>query len=184
VEKIMIGSLVLAGAVAAPAQPVVLAQSSPSPVVAVAPPAPPIVRSSRIVSDVRMTDALVPAVPVRVRVTAGGQQLLNDTFRVNRNAGASYQESRSEAPDTVCPNQRYYGSQERYSLNFNLNLRDDMSNGRPGINISVRWQRPSSLPTCAGEGSREVQLTQTVPLDPGQSVTIQGDAGLEVTVSR
>jgi hypothetical protein len=52
------------------------------------------------------------------------------------------------------------------------------------INVSVSWQRPSKTVGCAGEGTRQVQLTQTVPLAPGQSVTLQGDAGLTVTVSR
>ncbi len=123
------------------------------------------------------------AIPVHVRVTAGGQELLDDSFRVSRNGGASYQESRSEAFETVCPGQHYYGSQERYSLTVNLYLRGDASSGS-AVSVSVRWQRPSKLLTCNGEGSREVQLTQTVPLAPGQAITVQGDAGLSVTVSR
>jgi len=154
--------------------------SSPPPIVAVAPTPPPIVR---VAGDLMIADAPVPAFPVRVRVMAGGQQLLNDTFRVGRNAGASYTESRSEAPDMVCSNQRYYGSQQRYSLNVNLYLRDDGTNG-PAVNVTVRWQRPAKLMTCGGDGSREVQLSQTVPLAPGQSVTLQGDAGLAVSISR
>jgi hypothetical protein len=50
--------------------------------------------------------------------------------------------------------------------------------------LNVRWQRPAKPQTCDSDGSREVQITQTVPLAPGQSVTVQGDAGLAVTLSR
>lgn len=180
----MFASLIVAAAVTP--HGMISQATVPPPMIAVAPvPPPPIVTSSRrgpdgvVVSDV----GLVPVLPVRIRVTAEGQQLLNDTFRVSRNGGASYQSSRSEAPDSVCPGQRYYGSQERYSLSVNLYLRDDAPTG-PAVNVSVRWQRPAKLLTCNGEGSREVQLTQTVPVAPGQSVTVQGDAGLVVTVSR
>jgi len=52
------------------------------------------------------------------------------------------------------------------------------------INLTVSWQRPTKATGCAGDGTRQVQLTQTVPLGPGQSVTIDGDAGLSVTLSR
>ena len=177
----MLVGFAIAAVVAAQSQ--MIAQvSSPPPVITLAPPSPPppIVR---VAGDLMVADTPVPAIPVRVRVTAGGQQLLNDTFRVRRNASASYTESRSEAPDMVCSNQRYYGSQQRYSLNVNLYLREDGTNG-PAVNVTVRWQRPAKLMTCGGEGSREVQLSQTVPLAPGQSITLQGDAGLAVTISR
>jgi hypothetical protein len=102
---------------------------------------------------------------------------------VTRNASASYSENRSEAPDVVCAGDRYYSSQERYSLNIQLYLRDDNSNGA-GVNVSVNWQRPSPNAGCDGEGTRTVQLNQTVPLGAGQSMTVEGDAGLTVTLSR
>ena len=163
-------------AAVASAQPLMIAQSSPPPMISVSPAVmPPMVRTSALTH--------VVVVPVRVRVAAGTQVLFNDTLRVSRNAGASYQESRSEAPETVCAGERYYSSSERYSLNLNIYQRDDNTAG-PMINVSVSWQRPSRTVGCAGEGTRQVQLTQTVPLALGQSVTLQGDAGLTVTVSR
>ena len=159
--------------------------SAPPKIVTVTPaPPPPIARSDRIANAPVISEPVsVPAVPVRVRVTANGNQLLNDVFRVGRNGGASYQESRAQAPNILCPNQRYYGTQDRYSLNVNLYLRDDNPGG-PSVNLTVRWQRPATPLTCTSDGSREVQLTQSVPLGPGQSVTVQGDAGLAVTLSR
>lgn len=160
------------------------AQSSgPPPILAVAQAPMPAVRS-RVAADALLPPVVpVTAVPVRIRVTAAGRELFNDTLRVTRNASASYQESRSEAPESVCTGERYYSSQERYSLNINLYLRDETPPG-PAVNVSVNWQRPSVNVFCGGEGSRSVQLTQTVPLAPGQSTTIEGDAGLTVTVSR
>ena len=109
--------------------------------------------------------------------------LFNDTLRVGGFAGASYQQSRSEAPETQCPTERYYSASTRDSLNVNLYQREESTAG-PLINISVSWTRPSRTIGCGGEGTRQVQLNQTVPLAAGQSVTLQGDAGLSVTVSR
>ena len=172
----MVVSLILAGAVATADPPA-------SPALATAP--PPIVRiASREQGDI-VSSAVVPimAVPVRIQVMAGNRQLFDDRLRLTRNAGASYQESRSEAPDAVCTGDRYSGSQERYSLNINLYLRDETPLG-PAVNISVNWQRPSSRVSCGGDGTRTVQLSETVPLAPGQSTTLQGDGGLVVTISR
>lgn len=125
----------------------------------------------------------VPAMPIHVRVTAAGRELLNDTFRVAPSAGATYQESRSEAPEAVCVGDRYYSSQQRYGLNVNLYVSDN-SSPQTRINVTVSWQRPTKSPSCDGEGTRQVQLTQVIALAPGQSTTIEGDAGLVVTVSR
>ena len=152
--------------------------------------APPVVTRRIISNHMRIAQDSVDlnadptvVIPVRVRITAGNHELLSDTFRISRNDGASYQQSRSEAP-VGCSEQRpRYGSQQRNSLNLNLYLRDDGS-GTPMVNVSVQWQRPSAPPVCVGEGSRQVQLSQTVPLAAGQAVTLQGDAGLTVTLSR
>ena len=157
--------------------PITIVEAPPAPmppIIAVPSPAPPIVRG-----------ALKPAIPtpIRVRVTAGAQLLFSDTLRVSRVSGASYQQTRTEAPETACPTERYFAPSQRNSLNVNLYLREDTTAGSM-LNVSVSWQRPSRGVGCGGEGSRQVQLTQTVPLAAGQSVTLQGDAGLAVTVSR
>ena len=156
---------------------VVEAPPAPMPPIVMAPPAPPsppsVVRSP-----------IKPAIPipVRVRVTAGPQVLFSDTMRVSRVSGASFQQSRSEAAETTCPTERYFFSSQRNSLNVNLYLREDTTAGSM-LNVSVSWTRPSRGVGCGGEGSRQVQLTQTVPLAAGQTMTLQGDGGLTVTVS-
>jgi hypothetical protein len=122
------------------------------------------------------------AVPVRIRVSAGGRLLFDDVLRIARNSGASYQEYRNEAAETVCNGERYSNSQDRNTLNINLSLREDRPMS-PRVSVSVNWQRPSEDEIC-GDGTRTVQLSQTVPLAPGQSATVQGDAGLTVTLTR
>jgi hypothetical protein len=174
-------SAIVSLAVAAALQAGMIAQSSsPAPVVVTPIRAP--IDATGVIPAYPEGATAVAAMPVRVRVTAGGEQLLNDVFRINRNASASYQVSRSEAPESSCQPASYSGSQERYSLNLNLYLRGETTD--PMVNVSVSWQRPTKPLDCVGDGSRQVQLTQTVRLPPGQSVTIQGDAGLSVTLSR
>jgi hypothetical protein len=121
------------------------------------------------------------SVPVRIRVSARGRLLFDDVLRVARNSGASYQQYRNEAAETVCA-ERYSNSQDRNTLSINLGIREEPPMG-PSVSVSVNWQRPSEDDIC-GDGTRTVQLSQTVPLAPGQSATIQGDAGLTVTLSR
>jgi len=122
-------------------------------------------------------------VPVRVRVTAGDRQLYQGTLRVARNATANYSENRNEAPQEVCEGNRYSGLSERHSLSVQLTLRDDEQVGQ-AVHVSVSWKSPSEALTCGGEGSRSVEMVQTVPLAPGQTATLRGDGGLSVTVSR
>ena len=156
--------------------PVVIAPSLPPPIVAVPSTPPPMLRIAQ------------PAEPrvivaVHVRVAAGRQMLFDDTLRIARNAGASFTQSRSEAPVRLCATERYYGYGERESLNLQLNLREDPEAG-PAVAVSVNWQRPSGTAACGPDGTRAVSLTESVPLKPGQSATLQGDAGLTVTLSR
>ena len=151
----------------------------PSPPVIMPP--PPIVTTSR---NARLPAVPGEIVPVRVRVTAGDRVLLNDVLRLTRYSGASYQESRTEAPHSVCSAPGYYGNGQRSSLNVSLNLQESVERGH-AINVRVEWQRPSdSTDPCFGAGSRSISLAQTVALDLGTSQSLRGDGGLVVTVSR
>jgi hypothetical protein len=121
---------------------------------------------------------------VHLRVAAGNRTLFDDDMRVGRSSGASYSESRSEAPEINCSADRYYGGGgERDSLNVQLYYRDEPQVG-PAISVNVTWQRPTATTTCPNEGSRSVSLVQTVRLAPGETETIRGDAGLVVTLTR
>ena len=121
-------------------------------------------------------------VPVTVRVSAGNRLLFNGTLRVAEGSGAGYSENRNEASLTPCPG-RPYEATERSSLSVQLYLRENQATGQ-AVNVSVNWQRPAPGGTCGNDGTRSVQLGQTVQLQPGQSTTIAGDAGLLVTLTR
>jgi hypothetical protein len=122
-----------------------------------------------------------PVLPVELRVTAGNRVLFHDTMRVARNNGASYNESRQEASATQCEPSRSYDNGDRQSLNVQLYLQDPQEN--PRISVSVNWQRPVAGGDCASDGTRSVQVSQSFRLERGRAITIQGDAGLTVTVT-
>jgi hypothetical protein len=169
------------------AQDVVAVSTSPPPpvVVSLQSPQPAGISAAPMVAVGRipMVGQSNEIAQVRVRIVAGPRNLLDDEFRVGRSSGASYSQSRSEAPQIDCSSVRYYGGGDRDSLNVQLNYRDEPQGG-PAINVNVTWQRPTSSTTCPNEGSRSVSLVQTVPLGAGQTQTIRGDAGLTVTLSR
>ncbi len=121
--------------------------------------------------------------PIAVLVTAGNRVLFSGTLRVASGSGASYSENRSEAPLMTCPTLRPYEATERSSLSIQMYLRDNSAVGN-GVNVSVNWQRPAPGGACGNDGTRSVQLSQTVQLQPGQNARIEGDAGLVVTLSR
>jgi len=152
--------------------------TSPPPIVAVTPiPPPPImaVRDGPAESFV--------AVPIRVRVSVGNQILFDDVLRAGRNSAATFEQSRSEAPAGPCPANRSYGYGNRQSLRVQIYYVDVPQSG-PSARVSVNWQRPSGSGDCSSEGSRTVAIAESVPLQPGQTATVQGDGGLVVTLTR
>ena len=125
----------------------------------------------------------VEVAPIAVLVRAGDRLLFSGTLRVASGSGASYSENRSEASRTTCPTLRPYESTERSSLSIQLYLREDQRAGQ-AVNVNVNWQRPAPGGSCGNDGTRSVQLSQTVQLQPGQNATVEGDAGLVVNLSR
>src|SRR5215212_982489 len=53
---------------------------------------------------------------IHVRIAAANRVLFDDELRVGRSSGASYSESRTEAPQINCSSDRYYSGGERDSL--------------------------------------------------------------------
>ena len=159
--------------VASTFQPVIAAPLPPAP--------PPMVSSTNSMPPVItpvMTPYNRPAVSVRVRAYAGRQVLLQDEFRVGR-MPAMYNLTRSEADQSTCPNSSSYGSMARSSVNFSL--RADGASG-DGYRVSFGWSRPTS--GCASEGTLSVTVDRAVELRPGRSVTVEGDGGLRVELTR
>lgn len=149
--------------------------SSPPPIIAATPsPMPPTVGN---------VSAPYVVVPIHVRIAAGNEILFSDTLRVAQNGGANFDQNRSEAPAGPCPANRSYGYGNRQSLRVQLYYLDAAQNG-PSVRVTVNWQRPSSTADCSSEGSRTVAVSETVPLQLGQTASIRGDGGLIVTLSR
>ena len=161
----------------AAAQGGMVSNSSSPPVITVMPTTvPPAIRGGSPEANV--------AVPIRVRVSAGDQVLFDDTLRAARNSSASYEQNRSEAPAGPCPSNRGYGSgSNRESLRLQVYVVEAGLNG-PSARVTVNWQRPSDTAGCSSEGSRTVAVSETVPLQTGQTATVRGDGGLVVTLSR
>lgn len=139
------------------------------------PPAPP-----RIVE--RTSDQ--PLVLFDVAITAGRDTLWSDSVRVGQ-AGVNYTQSLRQA-DEICPG-RPRSSDEAYryvessrQLNFSLSRRG--SREVDSFSVNVRWQRPVSA--CEGGGNRGVTVEQQMEIAPGQTVRLNGDAGLIVSLTR
>ena len=119
---------------------------------------------------------MLPPVTFQVRVLGGGQQLYNDQLRVGA-SGASYNQSNRESAEQACPN---YDS----GLERNLMVTVGRSYGEDGnrYRVSASWRRP--LGNGCDRGQRTAAVEQQVSVAPGQTVRIEGDAGLVVELTR
>src|SRR5215211_6527825 len=128
-----------------------------------------------------VSDAKVDELAIRISSPAG--PLWQGTLRVAMNQGASYSQSLSQASTELCPAGVPYDRSERSSVSFNI-YAQNYGQGRPSYRLDVSWGRPIVDANCGESGTRTVQITQSVTLDPGQTATIEGDAGLRVELSR
>lgn len=120
---------------------------------------------------------------IAVRVSSPEGVLWQGTLRVGQNQGGSYSQSFSQASADNCPPNSSYDRSERSSLNFNVYVQN-YGQGRPGYRVDASWGRPIKVANCGESGTRTVQINQGVFLDPGETVTIEGDAGLRVELTR
>ena len=138
------------------------------------------------VAHARMVPAAAAESPIEtlaVRISSPEGLLWQGTVRVGQNQSGSYSQSFSQASADNCPPNSPYDRSERSSLNFNVYVQN-YGQGRPSYRVDASWGRPIKVPNCGESGTRTVQINQGVMLDPGQSATIQGDAGLQVELTR
>jgi hypothetical protein len=109
--------------------------------------------------------------------------LWQGTLRVGQNQGGSYSQSFPQASAEICPPNSSYDRSERSSLNFNVYVQN-YGQGRPSYRVDASWGRPIKVANCGESGTRTVQINQGVFLDPGETATIEGDAGLRVELTR
>lgn len=154
----------------APPPPIVRTMVPPPPMITTAVSPPPMMVPSMVLSG--------PPVVVDVRVTAGDRTLFADQMRVDEMMGASYSQSRSDAPARPCKTNRY-DRQQSTTFNLRLNARSGEAGTRL-MSVSVTWSRPIDDPDCATSGTRSASINQTVGWEPGRPLVLTGDGGLRV----
>jgi hypothetical protein len=114
---------------------------------------------------------------VAVEVSAGGQSLWSGTLRVGYPMGASVERSLTQALPVDCvvdENAGYRAGRNSFRLGLN---NPQFPDRQVRMSFNVSWQRPAE--TCAdAQFTRSVELSGSIQLDDGESVTVQGDAGL------
>lgn len=151
--------------------PMSIPPGAPPPIVSTSAPPPPIV--APIIATRRPPR---PTIRVSVRIVAASEVLLNDSFWLSHQP-ASVNETRREALGPECPGAR--GTLDR-SLHFQLMPWTDETNSR--YRAEVRWLRP--VKTGCEVGSRTASIEQMIQLAPGQSIVLEGDAGLRLELTR
>ena len=159
----------------------VAAQSpaAPPPIVATPVPAPPIVITPTAPPPFPM--ALVP-----LTLSAGdpGKEILyQGTLRTAPSATARFSQNKNEIAARPCENVTSYLSSENSSFSIQLATMDSSENW-VRVNVAVDWTRMVPTADCGPGTSRTVRVSQTLKMEPGQTYTLTGDAGLTVRLTR
>jgi hypothetical protein len=120
---------------------------------------------------------------IAVRVSSPEGVLWQGSLRLAQNQGASYSQNLSQASPTVCPASSSYDRSERSSISFNAYVQNSGEMG-PVYRIDASWGRPMVEEGCGERGTRTVQVSKTLALDPGETGVVEGDAGLRVELTR
>ena len=118
-----------------------------------------------------------------VRVSSPAGLLWQGRLRVSPNQGASYSQNLSQASPTVCPPNAPFDRSERSSVSFSVYVQSSGEYG-PLYRIDASWGRPTAEEGCGERGTRTVQVSKGLALDPGETGVVEGDAGLRVEVTR
>jgi hypothetical protein len=112
-----------------------------------------------------------------VEVSGGGQSLWSGTLRVGYPTGASVERSLTQAMPVDCGADEN-GSYRAGRNSFRLRLDNpQFPDKQVRMGFSISWQRPAE--TCAdAQFTRGIELSGSVQLVDGQSVTVTGDGGL------
>jgi hypothetical protein len=151
------------------------------PITPPAPPAPPVVTS--ISPGSRWTQSRpLPRYVIDVDASANGKTLWRGSLRMGAPSGANFQRTLTEAPPEGCPISEtvYSGARDSFRVQLGDQSRAEEA---PRQSFNVEWQRPSDQCT-SGITAKTVQLSGTLQLKPGQSVTVEGDAGLALRFTR
>jgi hypothetical protein len=121
---------------------------------------------------------------IGVAVYQGREPIWTGSLRLGGPYGsASFSQSRNEYGE-ICPAEpgapgRQVNSSE--SLNFSIS-RYNSQQELDRFNITLNWSRP--VPRCQGEGNDTYGFNRVVNLPRGESVTIEGNGGVSVRLTR
>jgi hypothetical protein len=118
-----------------------------------------------------------------VRISSPAGLLWQGNLRVAQNQSANYSQNFNQASPIICSNPSPYDRSERSSINFNVYVQNNGEYG-PLYRFDASWQRPTEETGCGERGTRTVQVSKALGLDPGESGVVEGDAGLKVEVTR
>ena len=120
---------------------------------------------------------------LHVDVAGDGQTLWSGLLTVGDKYGsASFSQSINEYAKP-CPG-RAPGSEmpsQNYQLRFSIS-RHNWQTEADSFRVTTNWTQP--LDACRGEGTNEVGVTRIIDIAPGGTVTIEGEGGLVVRVTR
>jgi hypothetical protein len=126
----------------------------------------------------------VPPVLVEVRVSSEQGLLWQGQLRVGA-SGANIVQSRTESEMAGCQTSDRHDRSLRNHFHLNLNRRYGVArDGDAAYALRLSWSRPASSQGCAANGSRTVEISQSLDLPAGGQATLRGDAGLVVTLRR
>ena len=144
------------------------------------------VRPPAVAAADRMIPPATPEAQVyelAVRVSSPAGVLWQGSLRVAQNQSANYSQNLNQAGPRACPSSSSYDQSERSSVSFNVYVQNSNEFG-PTYRFDASWQRPTEDAGCGERGTRTVQISKALMLDPGESGTVEGDAGLNVEVTR
>ena len=146
--------------------------------VQVAPPAPPVF----VVPSVPQQRGKAERFTVDVEVRAGSELLWSGPMVVSNAQGSSFTRRLSEPGADDCGGTGYVQPAEN-ALSVQI-MPSRSFDAAIGLALSVRWTR-SVLGACPfRNGSRNVELAQTIALAPGEATTLSGDGGVTIRLRR
>ncbi len=121
-------------------------------------------------------------VTIDVELMAGSSRLWSGSLRLGAPHGnASYSQSKNEYAEP-CARDPYSGNTSS-NQNLRLYINRTYSQQEPDqFTVNVNWVRPVS--ECEGGGTNTLGLQRRLSLDPGRTVTVSGEGGLTVKLTR
>lgn len=121
---------------------------------------------------------------VSVRVSSGSELLWQGDLAVSRGVSARYSQEKTDAALTHCDDVQSRRQNVTRRVAVTLSQTYYGEGNTDNYNIRIEWTRPANLDNCSGTGDRTIQMTQNVSLPNGQAITVDGDAGLRIVLTR